>query len=50
MRLHGKHLYRFLLAGGTAVILSCAPSGAWAQQNNSNQVEIRHATRTKLTC
>lgn len=43
MRLHGKYLYRFLLAGGTAVILSCAPSGAWAQQNsnNQNQAEIQ---------
>jgi hypothetical protein len=36
MRFKAWHLYRFVLVGGTLVALSCAPGGAWAQQNGNN--------------
>jgi hypothetical protein len=36
MRLNARHLYRYVLVGGALVALSCVPSGAWAQQNGSN--------------
>jgi hypothetical protein len=35
MRIYARHLYRLVLVGSAAVALSCAPGGAWAQQNNS---------------
>ena len=35
MRFNAKHLYRYVLVGGALVALGCAPSGAWAQQNGS---------------
>lgn len=39
MRFHARHLYRFILAGGAFVALSCAPSGAWAQQSNTQNAD-----------
>lgn len=35
MRFNARHLYRYVLVGGALVALGCAPSGAWAQQNGS---------------
>lgn len=35
MRFNPKYFHRFVLIGGTLVALSCAPGGAWAQQNPS---------------
>jgi hypothetical protein len=36
MRFHARHLYHFVLTAGTLVALSCAPSGAWAQQTGAS--------------
>lgn len=36
MRFKAWHLQRFVLVGGTLIALGCAPGGAWAQQNGSN--------------
>ncbi|MFZ0640429.1 MAG: hypothetical protein WA020_14995 [Candidatus Acidiferrales bacterium] len=35
MRFNPKYFHRFVLVGGTLVALSLTPSGAWAQQNGS---------------
>jgi hypothetical protein len=40
MRFNPKHLHRYVLVAGALVALSCAPSGAWAQQNgNQDQTQ-----------
>ena len=43
MRFHARHLYRFVLVGGTLVALSCASGGAWAQQKGNNDQQSAQA-------
>jgi hypothetical protein len=39
MRFNARHLYRYAVVGGALVALSCVPSGAWAQQNNTQSAD-----------
>ena len=53
MRTNARHLYRYVLTGSALVALSCAPSGAWAQQSNSQdqaqvQAQERESSQTDL--
>ena len=48
---NARHLYRYVLTGGALVALSCAPSGAWAQQSGSQeqaQVQAQETSQTDL--
>ena len=54
MRIYARHLYRLAFTSGALLALSCAPSGAWAQQNNNNnnqdqdQVQAQEFNRADL--